>query len=170
MACNAEQSLLTVVRQQNQRITNLEQSLKDQEFVQPFLQAATCYPLVPSLKAIEHARSNIISAVYCLGASNNVQSAHTDPGDFISATWKTLVERCVGRITSAPPDEANMFSPVADQFAGAVMLSLVGVAIREWVFLAGIRPAALLVTPLLDQYRHHLESLCKSKRANIMNF
>ena len=39
--------------------------------------------------------------------------------------------------------------------------ALVGAAIHSWVFMSGYRPNSMTITPLLQRYRDHINTLCR---------
>ena len=153
-------SIFSVVQQKHETIEKRDRSLRDQAFLQPFLDASYYHRNHLDLRKIEDALRAVKSAIYCLartrGLIYTLSILH-----FESEDLKTLIDRFRGCDLLRSLSEQKVSQLTSDRLSGLIMQSLVGAAVCEWVFLSEIHCAAMLSTPLHETYKHHLRSLCK---------
>jgi hypothetical protein len=153
-------SMSSVIQDQDRLIADLKRSLTDQTFLQPFLQSSAYDQGLLDLNKIRHAFQGISSAIYCLAGMKEFQCSFTSLSGSESEELNALVERSLGRDSLSLLYEAETPQLASSHLSCLMMQSLTGAAVCEWVFLPELHCAAMLSTPLLESYRHHLKSLC----------
>jgi hypothetical protein len=142
------QKMADTIETQNEKINALQRQLSNQKFLQQFLTLGRGEEVPLNQAQIQTNHAKMRRDFRSLSTMNCFQH----PGE-ISACVES---RDLNELKSKVLSDVNRY-PV-----GLVIQSLTGVAICEWVFNGKMQCTAMMNTPLLEGYRHHLRAICKS--------
>jgi hypothetical protein len=141
------QTMADTIEAQNEKINNLQRQLNNQTFLQPFLTLGRGEEVPLNQVQIRTYHAKMRRDFRSLSIMNYFQ--HPE------GTSTCLESRDLNELKSKVPSDVDHY-PV-----GLVIQSLTGAAICEWVFNGKMQCTAMMNTPLLEGYRHHLNTICK---------
>jgi hypothetical protein len=141
------QTMADTIEAQNEKINSLQRQLNNQTFLQPFLTLGTAEGVPINQVQIRTFHAKMRRDFRSLAIMDYFQH----PG----GTFACVESRDLSELKSKVLSDVNHY-PV-----GLVIQSLTGAAICEWVFNKKMQCTAMMNTPLLEGYRHHLHAICK---------
>jgi hypothetical protein len=146
-SANVLQTMADTIEAQNEKINSLQRQLNNQTFLQPFLTLGRGKEVPLNQVQIRTYHAKMRRDFRSLSIMNYFQ--HPD------GTSTCVESRDLNELKSKVLSDVNHY-PV-----GLVIQSLTGAAICEWVFNGKMQCTAMMNTPLLEGYRHHLHTICK---------
>ncbi|KAH6698422.1 hypothetical protein BKA61DRAFT_583255 [Leptodontidium sp. MPI-SDFR-AT-0119] len=134
------------IEAQNEKINNLQRQLNNQAFLQPFLTLGKGEELPLNQGQIRTYHAKMRRDFGSLSFMNYFQHPGAKSACIDSQELSELKSKVGGDMDQYP--------------IGLVIQSLTGAAICDWVFNEKMQCTAMMNTPLLEGYKHHLSTIC----------
>lgn len=153
-----DESVRAVIDNQLQRINELEKDKRNQVLLKPFLSLQMGKPPPLDLGSLQrdfiHLKSSFRSLLtitaFRYPAAGLASHADGDVGALFRASLRG--SQAVELVETHVP-------------ASRMVLSMIGSALHEWVYLAEVQCAATMATPLFHEYKYYVSSICKCTRS-----
>lgn len=143
------------IEAQNEKINNLQRQLNNQAFLQPFLTLGKGEELPLNQGQIRTYHAKMRRDFGSLSFMNYFQHPGAKSACIDSQELSELKSKVGGDMDQYP--------------IGLVIQSLTGAAICDWVFNEKMQCTAMMNTPLLEGYKHHLSTICMSLKPQCLS-
>ncbi|OQV10922.1 hypothetical protein CLAIMM_14843 isoform 2 [Cladophialophora immunda] len=153
MTENKGESIRVVLDSQLQTIKDLEKQKRNHSFLKPFLCLQSGEPPILDLESLQQ---DFIGLKKCFNSLLTLASFH-----YPEAGGDAHAKDSIASLLQASLQGSQALQSAETHIPARMMvLSIVGAALYRWVFSAEVQCTAMIPTPLLHEYRRHLESVC----------